>query len=100
MCLPVERCGWRDGAGSGAGRGGRLDWPRGDAAWKWALLGQGCVWEKSWYVGVLVHEDMELGSVLKQKGWIFSFEMAFLLSWSIKWNIIKRGGGKAGKSHQ
>lgn len=57
---------------------------RGKAAWKWAPPGQGCVREKSWYVGVLVHEDVELGIVLKQKGLIFSFEMAFLLPWSIK----------------
>lgn len=87
--MPVERgCGWRDGAGSGAGRGGRMlgygTGQRGKAAWKWAPPGQGCVREKSWYVGVLVHEDVELGIVLKQKGLIFSFEMAFLLPWSIK----------------
>lgn len=79
---------------------GIWDWPRGNAAWKRALLGQGCAGEKSWYVGVLVHEDIELGSVWKQKGWIFSFEIAFLLSWSIKRNITKRGikRGEGGES--
>lgn len=46
-------------------------WPRRSAAWKRAQLDWGCIWEESWYVGVLVCEDVGLGSVLKQKGLIF-----------------------------
>lgn len=68
-------------------------WPRRNAAWKQAQLDRCCVWEESWYVGVLVCEDVRLGGVLKQKGLIFfSFEMAFLMSWSIKQNVTKAGG--------
>lgn len=76
------------GWGREQGRQGRRDaqvwgWTRRNAAWKWARLDRGCVWEESWYVGVFVHELVEPGSVLKQKGLIFSFEMAFLISWNM-----------------
>jgi len=56
----------------------------GSAAWKRARLDRGCLWEESWCVGVLAREDGGPGSVLKQKGLIFSFEMAFLISWNTK----------------
>lgn len=44
-------------------------------------------------MGVLVHEDVGPGSVLKQKGLIFFFslEMAFLISWNRKRNVTKEG---------
>lgn len=75
----VFACGegmWMAGRGREQGWQGRQDaqiwgWPRRNAAWKRARLDQGCVWEESWYVGVLVREDVGLGSVLKQKGLIF-----------------------------
>lgn len=79
----MEGWGWQWGwqgrqeLGCGTGQGGRL--PGKGLCWARAVLGR-----KNCCVGVLVHEDVELGSVLKQKALIFSFEMAFLLSWSMK----------------
>lgn len=62
--------------GYGAGQG---ETPPGNGlGWTGAVFG------RKMYVGVLVHEDVGPGSVLKQKGLIFSFEMAFLISWNIK----------------
>lgn len=75
--MPAERgCGWRDGAGSGAGReGGMLGSGagQGETLPGNGLGGTGAVWEESWYVGVLACEDAGLGSVWKQKGLIFFF---------------------------
>lgn len=89
MDVPEKRLQRGAGVGSAAGREGMLGSGAGQgekAAWKRALLGWGWVWKQSWYVGVLVHEDVGPGSVLKQKGLIFfpSFEMVFLISWNMK----------------